>query len=80
MTPKQFGLHPRTILEQVGEHTIALVINRKSRIIMTDGRKIAEKAQKIKTVKPEITVVLKTTAPICSKTKTFLEDAGIQVL
>jgi hypothetical protein len=47
---------------------------------MADGRKILEKAQKIKEVQPSIAVVLKTTAPVCSKTKAFLEESGIQVL
>ncbi len=47
---------------------------------MADGRKILEKAQKIKDALPGTVVVLKTTAPVCSKTKAFLEEAGIQVL
>ncbi len=47
---------------------------------MTDGRKILEKANRIKEVAPSTTIILKTTAPVCSKTKSFLEDAGVQVL
>ncbi len=80
INPKQFGLPQRTVLEQIGDRTIALVINRKSRIIMADGLKILEKAKKIKKVQPDVTVVLKTTAPVCSKTRTFLETSGIQVV
>jgi hypothetical protein len=62
--PKQFGLPPRTIIEQINEDTIALVMNRKSRIIMADGYKIFQKAQKIKDTSPSTSVVLKTTAPV----------------
>lgn len=77
--PKEFGLHARTVLEQVDEHTIGLVMDRKSRIIMADGRRIVEKTEKIQKVLPKITVVLKTSAPVCSKTLTFLDKAGITV-
>ena len=77
--PKEFGLHARTVLEQVDEHTVALVMDRKSRIIMADGRKIEEKAAKIQKVRPKLTVVLKTSAPVCSKTVTFLEKSGITI-
>lgn len=80
LNPKDYGLPARTVLVQVDDNTIAIVVNRKSRIIMVDGRKILEKAVKIKTVRPSTTVTLKTTAPVCSKTKSFLEDAGVQVL
>ena len=37
--PKEFDLASRTILEQIDAKTIAIVIKRKSRIIMADGRK-----------------------------------------
>jgi hypothetical protein len=47
---------------------------------MADGYKIFQKAQKIKDTSPSTSVVLKTTAPVCSMTKAFLEDAGVLVL
>ena len=77
--PKEFGLHARTVLEQVDEHTVALVMDRKSRIIMADGRKIVEKAEKIQKARPKITVALKTSAPVCSKTVTCLQKGGITI-
>jgi len=80
LSPKDFGLPPRTVLEQIDKNTIAIVMNRKSRIIMADGRKILEKAQAIKAVKPSLNVALKATAPICSKTIKFLEAEGIQLI
>jgi hypothetical protein len=78
--PRSFGLPPRTVLEQVDPNTLAIVINRKSRIIMADGRKILAKATKIKEAKPGCSVLLKTTAPVCSKTVQFLEEQGVAVV
>jgi hypothetical protein len=80
LSPKQFNLPARTVLEQIDDNTIALVISRKSRIIMSDGHKIIEKAQKIRIALPSTTVVLKTTAPVCSKTEAFLQKAGIALI
>ncbi len=77
--PKKFGLHTRTVLEQVDEQTLALVMDRKSRIIMADGTKILEKVEHIHGVDPDITILLKTSAPLCSKTRTLLQDAGLIV-
>lgn len=80
ISPKDLGLHPRTVLEQIDRDTIAIVVDRKSRIIMADGRKLLEKANTILRHQPRARVVLKTTAPVCSKTRTFLEQAGIAVV
>ena len=77
--PKEFGFPSRTILEQVDSKTIALVIDRKSRIIMADGKKILAKAEVIRKQCPDITVLLKTSAPVCSKTVQFLADEGINI-
>ncbi len=80
ISPKEYGLPARTVLERLGNDTIAIVVNRKSRIIMADGRKIQDKARKITHVQPSAKVVLKTTAPICSKTTKFLEKEGIEII
>lgn len=40
--PKEFGLPVRTVLKQIDDNTIAIVMNRKGRIIMGDGKKILE--------------------------------------
>lgn len=79
LAAKEFGLPSRTVIEQIDDKTIALVMKRKSRIIMADGRKIKEKVESIKALQPEMQVVLEITAPVCSKTSTFLGDAGIQI-
>ena len=47
---------------------------------MADGRKILAKAVKIKQAKPSSKVLLKTTAPVCSKTVQFLKEQGVEVV
>jgi len=77
--PKEFGLPSKTIIEQRGKDHFAIVISRKSRVIMSDGRTILDKAKKIKDVRPHAKISLKISAPLCSKTKKFLEDKGISI-
>ena len=77
--PKLFGLTPSTKLQQVDTTKFNLIIQRKSRIIMKDGEGILAKVNKIKNHVPDAKVSLKTSAPICSKTKVFLEGYGISV-
>lgn len=77
--PASFGLHRTTQLEKNGARHYTLVINRKSRIIMKDGRQILSKVEKIKSTISDAVVDVRTTAPVCSKTMTFLEDQGISV-
>jgi len=60
-------------------NNIYIVKNIKSRIIMKDGLKLFDLARKIKTVK-NVTVFLATTAPVCSKTKKYLEENGIKTV
>ena len=77
--PKLFGLPPSTKLEQVGTNQYDIVIQRKSRIIMKDGEGILAKVNKIKNHVSNAKVGLKTSAPVCSTTKSFLEEPGISV-
>jgi len=78
--PKTFGLPPKTVIEEINRNHLAIVISRKSRIIMSDGRKILEKAGKIKMVHPNSKISLKISAPLCSKTRKFLEEHEINVV
>jgi len=78
--PAQFGLPSRTVLRQIDENTVAIVVDRKSRIVMADGRNILAKASILQATIPHVNIVLKTTAPVCSKTKRFLEESGIPVM
>ena len=59
---------------------LAIVIIRKSRIIMSDGKKILEKTEKIKEALPKAKISLKTSAPVCSKTTVFLKKNGIDII
>ncbi len=77
--PKIFGLPPSTKLIQTGNDQFKIVIQRKSRIIMKDGEGILAKVNKIRDHVPNAEVGLKTSAPVCSKTKSFLEEHGISV-
>lgn len=77
--PKLYGLPPSTKLIQAGTNQYDIVIQRKSRIIMKDGEGILAKANKIKSHVPNAKIKLKTSAPVCSKTKAFLEAHGISI-
>jgi len=78
--PQQFGIPGKTIIEKLDDNHYALVVDRKSRIIMADGKKLVEKAEKIKGGETGVKVSLKSTAPVCSKTIRFLADHGIDLL
>ena len=78
--PKIYGLPPRTVLMKRGPEEFILVINRKSRIIMKDALIILKKAEKIKEKVMDASVILKTNAPVCSKSIKFLNQSGIGVL
>jgi hypothetical protein len=78
--PATLGLPDRTVLERLGANHLALVKDRKSRIVMNDGMKIFKNAEAIWRTYPEIRISVKTSAPICSKTRAFLKERGIEVL
>ena len=79
--PTELGLPPRTVVEQIDEKTLAIVINRKSRIIMADGKKIVEKVESIQKRKAGMKVTLKVpNAPVCSKTAQYFNNKGIQII
>ncbi len=77
--PKLFGLTPSTRLKQTSNTQFEIVIQRKSRIIMKDGEGILAKAGKIKKHVPNAQISLVTSAPVCSKTKVFLEKRDMSV-
>ena len=75
--PKIFNPSSRAVIEETKQQ-LSLIINRKSRIIMKDGRRLLEQIKEIKktTNKP---VSIFTTAPVCSKTKKFLNNNKIEI-
>ncbi len=78
--PKKYGLPPKTVIQQISKNHFAYVITRKSRIIMSDGRKILEKADNIRKIQPDSRISVKTSTPVCSKTIQFLKDHKIKVI
>ncbi len=78
--PKLFDLPSSTKLRQAGANQFDIIIRRKSRIIMKDGECILTKASKIKQHVTNAKVSLKTSAPVCGKTKSFLKGHNISVL
>ena len=78
--PKLFSLPPSTKLKQVGSNQFDIIIQRKSSIIMKDGKGVVAKVDKIKHHVPKAKISLRTSAPVCSKTKVFLKERGISVL
>ena len=56
-----------------------IIKNIKSRIIMETGKKINEIANKIR-FKIKGNVILATTAPVCSKTKQYLEEKKTNII
>lgn len=78
--PKSYGLHPRTVLVMTGSDEFALVMNRKSRVIMKDAKAILKKVGAIKARVPDAAVSLETTAPVCSKSIQFLEEHDVTVV
>ena len=47
---------------------------------MKDGKGVVAKVDKIKHHVPKAKISLRTSAPVCSKTKVFLKERGISVL
>ena len=78
--PLEFGLSPRTVLGQYFNNHLVLIKDRKSRVIMKDGKQIFEQIQLIKNYTPNSKVSLVTNAPVCSKTTAFLMERGIEIL
>lgn len=77
--PKSIGLNSNTEIFQDGRDNIILFINRKSRIIMKDAANILNKINTIKSAFKDKKVYVKTSAPVCSKTRAFLNEKGIEI-
>ena len=77
LSPKDYGLNSKVKLIQSDDH-IGIVIDRKSRIIMKDGVRILDQVKKIKKITNNV-IRLYTSAPVCSKTKAFLNKHNILI-
>lgn len=77
--PKSLGLSSRDRIKKLPGNQLALIIDRKSRIVMADGRRILEKIKIIQELVPNMVIVLKTSAPVCSKTMALFYEHGIRI-
>ena len=76
--PKSIGIRSRIkILKK--DDLIIIEIDRKSRIIMKDAEKIRSNVDIIKN-NFNLPVELHTSAPVCSKTRAYLEKENIRVV
>ena len=79
VNPNKFGLSGRTMIGTDNKKNYYIIKNIKSRIIMETGKKINETANKIRS-KTKGSVFLATTAPVCSKTKQYLEEKKTNII
>ena len=79
LNPLKYGLNSRIKLFQNTDKEVFLTINRKSRVIMKDGIRIFDIAEKIKKIEPYKKFYLKTSAPVCSKCKLYLNQKNILI-
>ncbi len=77
--PANFGLKNTVSLVRESAHEISIIIDRKSRLVMKDGRGLLEQAEKIGQMEKGTRITIKTSAPVCSKTRAFLKQRGIAV-
>jgi hypothetical protein len=77
--PKKFGLGPRTLIGKTKDGKIFLIKDRKSRIIMKDGKQILDQINMILEKHGSAHIALATNAPICSKTTKFFIELEIAV-
>ncbi len=75
----KYGLNSRIKLFQNTKKEVFLVIDRKSRVVMKDGLRIIDIAEKIKSKEKYTGFYLKTSAPVCSKTKLYLNQRNILI-
>ena len=75
--PKKYNLSSRVSLQENSSNELCIVINRRSRIIMKDGYRILEIAEKIKQGENKRKVKVLSSAPVCSKTRAFLNKKGL---
>ena len=79
VNPKTYNLSSRTKLLQDSAGSLFILIDRKSRIIMKDGKRIIKLAENIKKVNQNKKISLLTSAPVCSKTREFLLKSKILI-
>jgi len=79
INPQKYNLSSKVKLQENAQKKIFLIFKRKSRVIMKDGIKTLEIVKKIKQVDKNKHIGILSYAPVCSKTKSFLESQNISV-
>jgi len=77
--PKRYNLSSRLNLQQNKLNELFIIIDRKSRVVMKDAHRILETVNRIQSIEKDRHVSVLTSAPVCSKTQTFLSDNSISV-
>ena len=77
--PKRYNLSSRLNLQQNKLNELFIIIDRKSRVVMKDAQRILETVNRIQSIEKDRHVSVLTSAPVCSKTQTFLSDNSISV-
>lgn len=77
--PKLYGLTARTMLERDGSKFV-FIVDRKSRFIMKDAKALLEKSEKILDKEKGARIVLELSAPLCSKSRSFLVENSIGII
>ena len=77
--PKAFNLSSRINIQENDKNEVFFIIKRKSRIIMKDGVRIFNQIQKVKEKRRNARFFLNTSAPVCGKTKIYLNQRNIEI-
>ena len=76
--PRIFNLSSRINIQENDKNEVFFIIDRKSRIIMKDGIRIFNQIQKVKEKRRNARFFLKTSTPVCGKTKIYLNQINIE--
>ena len=79
LDPKVFNLSNRVNIQENDKKEVFFIIERTSRIIMKDGRRIFIQSQIVKEKRPNVRFFLMTSAPVCSKTIKYLKQREIEI-
>ena len=77
--PKRYNLSLRLNLKQNKLNELFIIIDRKSRVVMKDGHRIFQMVNRIQSIEKDRHISVLTSAPVCSKTRTFLSNNSISI-
>ena len=77
--PKRYNLSSRLNLQQNKLNELFIIIDRKSRVVMKDAHRTLKMVNRIQSIEKDKQVSVLSSAPVCSKTRTFLSNNSIPV-